>query len=65
MVASLIHGKVGFFKGSGLFVNFASESGIPEMKFDTSSEDADWIADQLQLHQLRSGGNELGSIPPP
>jgi predicted nucleic acid-binding Zn-ribbon protein len=43
MVTDLVQGKVGFFKGSGLFVKFASEAGIPEMKFDTTGEDADWI----------------------
>jgi len=43
MVTSLIHGKVGFLKGSGLFIKFASEAGIPEMKFDTTGEDADWV----------------------
>ena len=43
MVASLIHGKVGFLKGSGLFIKFASEAGIPEMKFDTTGEDAEWV----------------------
>jgi hypothetical protein len=43
MVTDLTHGKVGFFKGSGLFIKFAPEAGMPEMKFDTTSEDADWI----------------------
>ncbi|MBN1785026.1 MAG: hypothetical protein JW815_04755 [Candidatus Bathyarchaeota archaeon] len=42
MVVRLAQGKVGFFKGAGLFVEFASEAGLPEMKFDTSSQDADW-----------------------
>lgn len=43
MVTDLVQGKVGFFKGSGLFVKFASEAGIPEMKFDTTGEDAEWM----------------------
>ena len=43
MVTDLVQGKVGFFKGAGLFVKFASEAGIPEMKFDTTGEDAEWI----------------------
>ena len=43
MVTGLVHGKVGFFKGSGLFVKFASETGIPEMKFDTSGQEAKWM----------------------
>ena len=41
MVTRLVQGKVGFFKGAGLFVEFASEAGLPEMKFDTSGQDAD------------------------
>jgi len=43
MVTDLTQGKVGFFKGTGLYIKFAAESGIPEMKFDTSSQDAEWI----------------------
>lgn len=43
MVTDLTKGKVGFFKGTGLYIKFASESGIPEMKFDTSSQDAEWV----------------------
>jgi TolA-binding protein len=43
MVTSLVHGKVGFFRGSGLFVKFAPEAGIGEMKFDTTGQDADWV----------------------
>ena len=41
MVTGLSQGKVGFFKGSGLFVKFSSDTGIPEMKFDTTGEDAE------------------------
>ncbi|MEM2104727.1 MAG: ATP cone domain-containing protein [Candidatus Bathyarchaeia archaeon] len=44
MVESLVHGKVGLFKGSGLYVKFAPETGLPEMKFDTTREDAELIA---------------------
>ncbi len=43
MVTDLTQGKVGFFKGTGLYIKFAQESGIPEMKFDTSSQDAEWV----------------------
>lgn len=43
MVTRLVRGKVGFFKGAGLFVEFTPESGIPDMKFDTSGQDADWV----------------------
>lgn len=43
MVTGLSQGRVGFFKGAGLFVKFASEAGIPEMKFDTTGEDAEWV----------------------
>lgn len=42
MVTTLAAGKVGFFKGGGLFVAFAAEAGVPEMKFDTTDQDAAW-----------------------
>ncbi|UCH02587.1 MAG: hypothetical protein JSV20_02020, partial [Candidatus Bathyarchaeota archaeon] len=41
MITRLTKGRVGLLKGSGLFVEFASETGIPEMKFDTKGSDAD------------------------
>lgn len=53
MVTDLIQGKVGFFKGAGLFVKFAPTAGVPEMKFDTTGEDADWIA--KSYNQIISG----------
>ncbi len=53
MVTNLIRGKVSFFKGAGLFVKFASESGIPEMKFDTTNEDAEWVT--KSYNQIISG----------
>jgi len=64
MVSRLVHGKVGFFKGSGLFVEFASESGIPEMKFDTSGQDAESIAESYNY--IISGGadEELAAVTP-
>jgi hypothetical protein len=65
MVTDLVQGKVGFFKGSGLFVKFASESGIPEMKFDTTGEDAEWITKSFS--QIVSGqtDKELAASAPP
>ena len=45
MVTRLVEGKVGFFKGAGVFVEFASESGLPEMKFDTTGQDATWLTE--------------------
>jgi hypothetical protein len=43
MVTQLVKGRVGLLKGAGLFVKFASESGLPEMKFDTKGHEADWL----------------------
>ena len=43
MVTQLTKGRVGLLKGAGLLVEFTSESGIPEMKFDTRSHEADWM----------------------
>jgi ATP cone domain len=45
MISRLSHGKVGFFKGSGVYVEFGTESNIPEMKFDTSGQEAYWIVE--------------------
>jgi len=43
MVTQLVKGRVGLLKGAGVFVKFASESGLPEMKFDTKGHEADWL----------------------
>jgi len=43
MVTQLMKGRVGLLKGAGLFVEFAEESGIPAMKFDTKGHEADWL----------------------
>jgi len=55
---------VGFFKGSGLFVEFASESGIPEMKFDTSGQDAEWIAESYSYIVSGRADEELAAVTP-
>jgi predicted nucleic acid-binding Zn-ribbon protein len=56
MVTALTQGKVGFFKGTGLYVRFTQESGIPEMKFDTSGEDAECVV--KQYNYIMSGEAE-------
>jgi predicted nucleic acid-binding Zn-ribbon protein len=62
MVDSLSQGRVGFFKGAGLFVKFASESGIPEMKFDTSGEDADWATKTYNYVLSGQAERELAAV---
>ncbi len=48
MVTQLTKGRVGLLKGAGLFVEFASDSGLAAMKFDTSSQDAEWLTEGYQ-----------------
>jgi len=62
MVTSLAQGKVGFFKGAGLFVKFASEAGIPEMKFDTTGQDADWVVKGYNYIISGQADNELTTV---
>ncbi len=64
MVTQLVSGKVGFFKGSGLFVEFASESGIPEMKFDTTNQDADWLTHNYNSIMSGQVDEELATATP-
>jgi ATP cone domain len=64
MITSLAQGRVGFFKGSGLFVKFASESGIPDMKFDTSGEEADWTTKTFNYILSGQADKELAASTP-
>ena len=43
MITQLTKGRVGLLKGAGLFVEFAADSGLTAMKFDTSGQDAEWL----------------------
>lgn len=62
MVTSLVQGKVGFFKGAGLFVKFASEAGIPELKFDTTGQDAEWVVKCYNYVVSGQADNELATV---
>ncbi len=64
MVSRLVHGKVGLFKGSGFFVEFASESRIPEMKFDTSGQDVEWIVESYNYVISGRADEELAAVTP-
>jgi len=64
MVTRLVQGKVGFFRGAGLFVEFASESGIPEMKFDTTGQDAEWITESYNYIISGRAEEELVAVIP-
>jgi transcriptional regulator NrdR family protein len=64
MVTGIVKGKVGFFKGSGLFVQFTSETGIPEMKFDTSGKDADWVTKSYNYIISGQAEKELAAVTP-
>jgi hypothetical protein len=64
MVTGLAQGKVGFFKGSGLFAKFAPETGIPEMKFDTSGEDAEWVTKSYNYILSGEAEKELAASTP-
>ena len=64
MVTSLAKGKVGFFKGAGLFVEFASDSGIPEMKFDTTGQDAELVTESYNYIVSGGADEELAAVTP-
>jgi hypothetical protein len=64
MVTRLVEGKVGFFKGSGLFAEFASETGIPEMKFDTKGQDADLVTSSYNYILSGQAEKELQLVAP-
>jgi hypothetical protein len=64
MVTRLVQGKVGFFKGSGLFVEFTSESGTPEMKFDTTGPDAELMTQSYNYIISGQADEELAAIAP-
>lgn len=64
MVTRLTKGKVGLLKGSGLFVEFAPESGIPEMKFDTKGHEADWMAQRYNYIISGQADEELVTVTP-
>ncbi len=64
MVSDLVQGKVGFFKGAGLFAKFASESGLPEMKFDTTNQDAEWATKSFNYIVSGQAEKELAAVTP-
>jgi hypothetical protein len=64
MVTALTEGKVGFFKGGGLFVAFAAEAGIPEMKFDTTDQDAAWATKTYRFILSGQADRELVAAAP-
>ncbi len=64
MVTELSEGKVGFFKGSGLFIKFAPETGIPEMKFDTTGQDAKWATSTYKYIISGQAEKELSATTP-
>jgi predicted nuclease with TOPRIM domain len=64
MVTRLVHGKVGFFQGSGLFIEFASETGIPEMRFDTTGQDAESVTKSYNYIISGQADKELAAVAP-
>ena len=64
MVTRLVQGKVGFFKGSGLFVEFVSECGVPEMKLDTTGQDAEWMTESYNYVISGQADEELATVAP-
>ncbi len=62
MVTQLVQGKVGFFKGSGVFVEFASESGLPDMKFDTSGDEAEWMTQSYVYIMSGEADDDLAAV---
>ena len=64
MVTQMTKGRVGLLKGSGLFIEFAPESGIPEMKLDTKGNEADWIIQSFNSIVSGQVDEELSSVTP-
>jgi transcriptional regulator NrdR family protein len=64
MVTSLVRGKVGFFKGAGLFVEFTKDSGVSNMRFDTSGQDADWVTHSFNAISSGQVEEELAKVTP-
>jgi hypothetical protein len=64
MVTQLVHGKVGFFKGSGIFMTFTPESRLPEMKFDTTGEEAEWMTQSYTYIMSGGADDELATLTP-
>ncbi|UCH38253.1 MAG: hypothetical protein JSV76_03620 [Candidatus Bathyarchaeota archaeon] len=62
MVTQLVQGKVGFFKGAGVFMEFASESGHPDMKFDTSGDEAEWMTQSYAYIMSGEADDDLATI---
>jgi hypothetical protein len=62
MVTQLVQGKVGFFKGSGIFVKFTPESGLPEMKFDTSGAEAEWMTQSYTYIMSGEADDDLATV---
>jgi transcriptional regulator NrdR family protein len=64
MVTRLVQGKVGFFKGSGLFIKFAPETRIPELKFDTTGQDAKLVTNSYNYIVSGQAEKELEAVAP-
>lgn len=64
MVTRLVRGKVGFFKGAGLFVEFTKDSRVPDLKLDTSGQDADWVTYSYNAISSGQVEEELASVMP-
>ncbi len=64
MVTQLTKGRVGLLKGTGLFVEFAADSGLAAMKFDTSGQDAEWLTAGYQNISSGHIDEELATTTP-
>jgi hypothetical protein len=64
MVTQLAKGRVGLLKGTGLFVEFASDSGLPAMKLDTTGQDAEWLTEGFKDVMSGQVQEELAAVVP-
>jgi archaellum component FlaC len=53
MIDNIVKGRVGILSGQGLYIKFKPDSGLQEMKLDTSGEDADLV---LRFHNFIANG---------
>jgi len=64
MVTQMTKGRVSLLRGSGLFIEFTPESGIPEMKLDTKGNEADWITQSYHYIVSGQADEELSATTP-
>jgi len=58
-IVSIEKGRVGFFKGAGLYIKFKPDIGVGEIKMDTRNNDDDELINQYHYVMSGQAENEL------